>query len=104
LSATDAADTVTGLSANQTSMRPSNAAFPPNLDAGRRRSGRGARSVALRCMERYKTFYRDLDPNVTEFADRLVAFDADARKAARRRAALAAYRLANELERLFGAR
>jgi S1/P1 Nuclease len=48
-----------------------------------------------------KTVYRDLDPYITEFADRPVAYDADATKAARRRAALAGYRLANELKDCF---
>jgi hypothetical protein len=49
-----------------------------------------------------KVVYRDLDPNIKEFADRPVAYDADATKAARRRAALAGYRLAEELKGLFG--
>jgi hypothetical protein len=49
-----------------------------------------------------KVVYRDLDPNITEFADRPVAYDADASKAARRRAALAGYRLGVELKGLFG--
>jgi hypothetical protein len=49
-----------------------------------------------------RVVYRDLDPNITEFADRPVAYDADATRAARRRAALAGYRLGQELKGLFG--
>jgi hypothetical protein len=49
-----------------------------------------------------KVVYRDLDPNITEFQDRPVAYDADATRAARRRAALAGYRLGQELKGLFG--
>jgi hypothetical protein len=49
-----------------------------------------------------KTVYRDLHPNMTEFADRPVAYNADATKAARRRAALAGYRLGGGVEGLFG--
>jgi hypothetical protein len=48
-----------------------------------------------------KTVYRNLDPNITNFADRPVGYDADAQRVARRRAALAGYRLADELKRLF---
>lgn len=49
-----------------------------------------------------KTVYNNLDPTVTKFADRPIGYEADARRAARRRAALAGYRLADELKRLFG--
>jgi hypothetical protein len=49
-----------------------------------------------------KVVYRDLDPNITEFQDRPVAYDADATRAARRRAALAGYRLGAELKGFFG--
>lgn len=45
-----------------------------------------------------KTVYRDLDPNIVEFADRPAAYDAEATKVARRRAALAGYRLAEQLK------
>jgi hypothetical protein len=48
-----------------------------------------------------KVVYRDLDPEITNFHELPVAYDAEARKAARRRAALAGYRLADELNRLF---
>jgi hypothetical protein len=48
-----------------------------------------------------KTVYRDLDPNIVEFADRPVAYDAEATKAARRRAATAGYCLAEGLKGLF---
>jgi hypothetical protein len=48
-----------------------------------------------------KTMYRDLDPSITRFVDRPVGYAADARRAARRRAALAGYRLADELNSLF---
>lgn len=48
-----------------------------------------------------KTVYNNLDPEITNFADRPVGYDADASKAARRRAALAGYRLAEELKGLF---
>ena len=46
---------------------------------------------------------KNLDPAITKFADRPVCYEADARRAARRRAALAGYRLADELKRLFAA-
>lgn len=49
-----------------------------------------------------KTVYNDLDPEITRFVDRPVGYEADAVRAARRRAALAGYRLADELERLVG--
>lgn len=48
-----------------------------------------------------KTVYQNLDPELTRFADPPVGYEADARRAARRRAALAGYRLADELRRLF---
>ena len=48
-----------------------------------------------------KTVYNNLDPEVVKFADLPVGYEADARRAARRRAALAGYRLADELKRLF---
>jgi hypothetical protein len=50
-----------------------------------------------------KTVYNNLDPAITNFADQPVGYEADAEKVARRRAALAGYRLADELKRLFGA-
>ena len=49
-----------------------------------------------------KTVYHDLDAKQTRFTDLAVRYAADARRAARRRAALAGYRLAEELKRLFG--
>jgi hypothetical protein len=48
-----------------------------------------------------KTVYINLDPEITTFADLPVGYEADATRAARRRAALAGYRLADELKRLF---
>lgn len=48
-----------------------------------------------------KTAYRDLDPGITNFVDLPVGYEADAKRVARRRAALAGYRLADELNRLF---
>lgn len=48
-----------------------------------------------------KTVYKNLDPNITQFVDRPVGYDADAKRVARRRVALAGYRLAEELKRLF---
>jgi hypothetical protein len=45
--------------------------------------------------------YKNLDPEITTFADLPVGYEADATRAARRRAALAGYRLADELKRLF---
>jgi hypothetical protein len=48
-----------------------------------------------------KTVYRDLDANVTRFDEMPIAYRADAQRAARRRAALAGYRLAAELDRMF---
>jgi hypothetical protein len=47
-----------------------------------------------------KTVYRNLDPGLTRFTDRPVGYDADARKVARRQAALAGYRLADALKRI----
>jgi hypothetical protein len=49
-----------------------------------------------------KTVYKNLDPRLKSFADQPVGYEADATRAARRRAALAGYRLADELTRLFG--
>ena len=49
-----------------------------------------------------KTVYNNLDPEITTFVDVPVGYDADARKAARMRVALAGYRLAEELKKLFG--
>jgi hypothetical protein len=49
-----------------------------------------------------KVVYRDLDANITEFQDRPIAYDTDSTRAARRRAALAGYRLGQELKGLFG--
>ena len=48
------------------------------------------------------TVYRNLDPEITNFTDLPIGYEADARKAARKRAALAGYRLGEELKRLFG--
>jgi len=48
-----------------------------------------------------KTVYNNLDPEVVKFADLPVGYEADARRSARRRAALAGYRLSVELKRLF---
>ena len=45
--------------------------------------------------------YRDLDPAIKTFAEVPIGYQADARRAARRRAALAGYRLADQLARLF---
>ena len=56
--------------------------------------GRGVARLAV------DVAYRDLDPNVTSFADLPVAYEADAARAARRRAATAGYRLGRELGRL----
>jgi hypothetical protein len=50
-----------------------------------------------------KTVYQNLDPEITTFADLPVGYESDATRAARRRAALAGYRLADELKRLLGA-
>ena len=48
-----------------------------------------------------KTVYNNLDPNINRFDDRPIGYEADALRVARRRAALAGYRLADELKRLF---
>jgi hypothetical protein len=48
-----------------------------------------------------KTVYRNLDPEITTFADMPAGYEADAIRVARRRAALAWYRLAEELKRLY---
>jgi hypothetical protein len=44
-----------------------------------------------------KTVYHNLDPEIMTFADLSVGYEADATRAARRRAALAGHRLAEEL-------
>jgi hypothetical protein len=49
-----------------------------------------------------KTVYRNLDPEITTFADLPLGYEADAKRVARRRAALSGYRLADELRRLLG--
>jgi hypothetical protein len=48
-----------------------------------------------------KTVYRNLDPEITRFADMPVGYEADAKRIARRRVAMAGYRLGRELNRLF---
>jgi hypothetical protein len=48
------------------------------------------------------TVYRDLDPEVSSYDELPVAYEADAQKLARRRIALAGYRLAEILNDLFG--
>jgi hypothetical protein len=48
-----------------------------------------------------ETAYRDLDPEVTSYDELPVAYEAEAQKLARRRIALAGYRLAEVLEDLF---
>lgn len=48
-----------------------------------------------------KTVYNNLDPEITKFPDQTIWYEADAQKAARKRVALAGYRLAEELKRLF---
>jgi hypothetical protein len=48
-----------------------------------------------------RTVYHNLDPKITEFPDAPIGYQADAQRAARRRVALAGYRLAEELTRLF---
>jgi hypothetical protein len=45
--------------------------------------------------------YRNLDPDITTFAEMPVGYKADATCLARRRAALAGYTLTDELKRLF---
>jgi len=47
------------------------------------------------------TVYKNLDPNITRFFDRPIGYEADAQRVARRRVAVAGYRLADELKRLF---
>jgi hypothetical protein len=47
-----------------------------------------------------KTVYNNLDPEITSFVAVPAGYDADAQKAARKRVALAGYRLADELKRL----
>jgi len=64
-----------------------------SVPAGARETDRGLISL--------KTVYNNLDPEITNFVDVPVGYDADARRAARRRVALAGYRLADELKRLF---
>ena len=44
-----------------------------------------------------KTVYNNLDPEITNFVDVPVGYDADARRAARMRVALAAHRFASGL-------
>jgi hypothetical protein len=49
-----------------------------------------------------ETVYRDLDPEVASYDELPVAYEAEAQKLARRRMALAGYRLAEVLNDLFG--
>jgi hypothetical protein len=49
-----------------------------------------------------KTVYNNLDPEITKFAYLPVGYEAGATRAARRRAAVAGYSLADELKSLFG--
>jgi hypothetical protein len=49
-----------------------------------------------------KVVYRNLDPNQKRFDALPAGYEADAMRAAKRRVALAGYRLADELETLFG--
>jgi hypothetical protein len=49
-----------------------------------------------------ETVYRDLDPEVSSYEELPVAYEAEAQKLARRRIALAGYRLAELLSDLFG--
>jgi hypothetical protein len=49
-----------------------------------------------------ETVYRDLDPEVASYEELPVAYEAEAQKLARRRIALAGYRLAEVLNDLFG--
>jgi hypothetical protein len=49
-----------------------------------------------------KTVYKNLDPAITNFVDLPVGYEADAKRTVRRRVALAGYRLAEELKRLYG--
>jgi len=48
-----------------------------------------------------KTVYKNLDPDISQFFDLPIGYEADAQRVARRRVALAGYRLAEELKRLF---
>ncbi|WP_422926621.1 S1/P1 nuclease [Singulisphaera sp. PoT] len=48
------------------------------------------------------TVYRNLDPALKSFADLPVGYDADATRLARKRVALAGYRLGQELKAIFG--
>jgi hypothetical protein len=50
-----------------------------------------------------RTVYRNLDLEITNFADLPVGYEADAKRVARCRAALVGYRLGDELKRLFAA-
>jgi hypothetical protein len=45
--------------------------------------------------------YNNFDPEIMTFADLPVGYEADATAVARRQGVLAAYRLADELKRLF---
>jgi hypothetical protein len=47
------------------------------------------------------TVYKNLDPNIVTFSDRPLGYEADTQRVTRRRVALAGYRLAEELKRLF---
>ncbi len=49
-----------------------------------------------------KTVYHNLDPEVTKVETLPEGYERDATNVARRRGALAGYRLADELKRLFG--
>jgi hypothetical protein len=66
----------------------------------------GELDVRVWCRESYEaareTVYRDLDPEVTSYDELPVVYEAEAQKLARRRIALAGYRLAELLDDLFG--
>lgn len=46
------------------------------------------------------TVYKNLDPDIPQFFDLPIGYQADAQRVARRRVAVAGYRLADELKRL----
>jgi hypothetical protein len=68
-------------------------------DLGRTNVGDWARESADACVQ---TVYKGLDPRLTRITQMPDSYESEAKALARRRAALAGYRLADELNRLFG--
>jgi hypothetical protein len=74
--------------------------LPPNLDHRESCLPSQTSKRGITVQISLKTVYNNLDPEITNFAAVPAGYDAEALKAARKRVALAGYRLADELKRL----